>query len=143
MRRRLATTAGLAASGLMLSTLSAHPAAAAEKDCSVLDGIHIVAKGGGDQTYTSRNSLKDVYLWVKDTAADGHHVAVRLVTRRADGSTHVWSWHHMYSGQDTEDSWYTTASDPGGIRRVWHEVATFEGDTEIFSCLSEGENNIV
>ncbi|MGW3203447.1 hypothetical protein [Streptomyces sp. NPDC001135] len=102
---------------------------------------YIAATGGGSQTFTGKNSLDDVSLKVEDTAADGRNVAVRLVTRRSNGTDHYWSWHHLYAGQGTSQTWYTTASDPGGIRLVWREVAVFQGSSELSNCTTQPERN--
>ncbi|MGJ5751413.1 hypothetical protein [Streptomyces puniciscabiei] len=80
-------------------------------------------------------------LYVKDTAADGHDVAVRLVTRRSNGTDHYWSWHHLYAGQGTDQTWNTTASDSGGIRLVWREVAVMEGGSVLNFCATQPQKN--
>ncbi|WP_201051683.1 hypothetical protein [Streptomyces sp. MBT53] len=76
-----------------------------------------------------------------DTRADGHHVAIRLVTRKSDGSDHYWTWHHLYAGEGTSQTWDTTASDSAGIHTVWRQVGLFEGDSLITSCVTAGESN--
>ncbi|MFJ9709894.1 hypothetical protein [Streptomyces sp. NPDC101234] len=147
MKRYLAATAGVMATAcLVLTTVSAQPAAAAWRGCTALwsDGFeapHAAASGGGDQSYTGKNSLADVSLYVKDLRADGHHVAVRLVTRRSDGSNHYWSWHHLYAGEGTDQTWNTTATDSGGIHTVWRQIGIFEGDSLLNSCVTDGESN--
>ncbi|MGW2488831.1 hypothetical protein ACWCV9_16695 [Streptomyces sp. NPDC001606] len=144
--QRMAMAGGLAAAGLMVATLTAHPAAAAWQGCSVpwrkgINVPYLAATGGGDQTYTGKNSLDDVSLYVKDTAADGLHVAIRLVTRRSDGSDHYWSWHHLYSGGGTSQTWNTKASDTAGIRKVFREVGVFKGTSMLSACATPGEAN--
>ena len=140
MKRRLFAVSGLAAALLLSLTTPAE--AGPYRDCSAFyyDGLevgHFGATGAGEETLASRTYLSSVTLAVKDTRADGHHVRIRLVTRRNDGTNHYWPWHAVYSGAGTSDTWNTTASDSGGIRLIWHEVAVFEGDTKLGSCGTE------
>jgi hypothetical protein len=92
--------------------------------------------GGGNENIKNSTTLTDVNLSVKDTRADSHHVAIRLVTRRSNGTDHYWSWHSVYSGSGTHDSWLTTATDSGGIKLVWREIAVFEGDSKVGYCYT-------
>lgn len=94
------------------------------------------ATGGGLESVKNSTTLTDVGLTVWDTSADGHHVGVRLVTRRSNGTNHYWSWHELYAGSGTHDSWKTSATDSGGIEKVWEEVAVFEGDSKLGSCTT-------
>jgi hypothetical protein len=143
MRRSLIALSGLAVLGLLATTTPA--AAAGVRTCNAwypdgLSGPAVGAYGGGSETLASRNSLTDVYLTVTDKRADGHHVRIRLVTRRSDGTNHYWAWHAVHSGAGTFDSWVTTATDSGGIRLIWHEVAVFEGDSKLGSCTTAAIN---
>lgn len=140
MKRHLITISGLAVLGLLATATPA--AAGPSRFCGALipDGFSVVqgAYGGGSEHMASRTFLDDVSLYVKDTRADGHHVRIRLLTRRDDGTTHFWPWHAVYSGSGTSNSWSTTATDSGGIRLIQHEVAVFEGDTRLGTCVTEG-----
>ncbi|MFD3933270.1 hypothetical protein [Streptomyces sp. NPDC058614] len=135
-----------AAISLVPLATPAQAATSAWRSCSAVyaDGVEtpdLVATGGGNENFTGRNSLSNVNLYVKDTHADGHHVAVRLVTRQSDGSNHYWSWHHLYAGSGTDESWLTTASDSGGIRLVWREIALFEGSSRLTYCATASASN--
>lgn len=141
MKRQLIVVASLATASLLVASTPAQ--AGPYRECNViyLDGLSgpvVGARGAGQETPTSRTHLEDVGLGVADTRADGHHVRVRLVTRRSDGTDHAWPWHAVYSGAGTSDSWSTTATDSGGIRLIWQEAAVFEGDTKLSSCATTG-----
>jgi hypothetical protein len=85
----------------------------------------------------SITEIVDVGLGVADTSADGHHVAVRLMTHDSGGDIRYWSWHHWSEGNDTSNTWYTTAQDSNsGIRDVGVQVGRFEGSTLLNSCKS-------
>lgn len=140
MKRHLITVSSLAVLGLLATATPA--TAGPSRYCGALigDGFSVVqgAYGGGSENLVSRTFLDDVHLYVKDTRADGHHVRIRLMTRRNDGTTHFWPWRALYSGAGTSDSWSTTATDSGGIRLIQHQVAVYEGDTQLGSCVTEG-----
>lgn len=141
MKRHWIVVASLAAATLLATTTPAQAGPYRECSAIYLDGLSgpvAGAQGAGEERPTSRTHLEDVRLAVRDTRADGHHVRVRLVTRRSDGSDHAWPWHAVYSGAGTSDSWSTTATDSGGIRLIWHEVAVFEGDTRLGFCATTG-----
>ncbi|MGW0551399.1 hypothetical protein [Streptomyces altiplanensis] len=151
MKRRLPLTATALAAMTVLATSTAVQAedvgTRAYRSCAATyipsfpEGLKAGAVGGGNQAYTGRNSLTDVSLSVSDTLADGHHVAVRLVTRRSNGSDHYWSWRRLYAGNGTSQTWTTTASDSGGIHLVFREVAVFEGSSMIANCITAPERN--
>ncbi|WP_369248539.1 hypothetical protein [Streptomyces sp. R41] len=73
---------------------------------------------------------------VYDTKADGHHVAIRLIS--SNGSTsHYWPWHHNYGGNGTSIIFDTSASDAyGSLKKLTVEVATMEGDEELWGCTN-------
>ncbi|MER5891997.1 hypothetical protein [Streptomyces sp. NPDC001876] len=118
----LAVAVALAAVGV---PLAASPAAAA------VTGTSCSAKGAfgqGTWTWNGKNSIRGLNLTVTDTAADGHRVAIRLVTAGSDLDAHHWSWHHLYAGKGSSDTWSTTAEDSRGLKRVSIEAAVFEGN---------------
>jgi hypothetical protein len=89
-------------------------------------------------TFTNwSNNYVDVSGWVKDTAADGHHVAIRLIS--TDGSSAVeykWPWRHEYDGNGSVLSFTTYASNSNGMLHfVGVRVAVMEGDQIVDSRL--------
>ncbi|MGI5138978.1 MULTISPECIES: hypothetical protein [unclassified Streptomyces] len=70
---------------------------------------------------------------ISDTAADGHHVRMRFVSKQTDGKVHYWAWHKNTGGTGTI-TYNTTASDSRGIFDAGVQVARFEGDTLLNSC---------
>ncbi|MFI8227574.1 hypothetical protein ACIGDI_01975 [Streptomyces sp. NPDC085900] len=145
MKRHVIVAAGVATASLL--ALATPAQAGPLRSCSAwyldgLDGAAVGATGGGSEQPSSRTHLDNVNLRVTDTRADGHHVAVRLVTRRSDGTDHYWAWHSVYSGANTSDSWDTSATDSGGIRLVWQEVGVFEGDSKLGSCYTQAYSGV-
>lgn len=140
-RRHLITVSGLAAASLLIMTTPAE--AGPYRTCKAIYGAipTIGGNGGGSEHAASKTYLDAVHLTVSDTNADGHHVAVRLVTRRNDGTDHFWSWHALYSGAGTGDSWDTTATDSAGIRLIYEEVGVFEGDSRLGGCVTTAYAN--
>lgn len=146
MKRHLAMTLGLTTLGVLIAASPAQANTDAWEDCSALylagSNLAVVgAVGGGDENMKSSTSLTNVNLYVKDTRADGYHVGIRLVTRRNNGSDHYWAWHTLYAGAGTHQSWYTDATDSGGIKLVWREVAVFKGSSEVTSCITKPQAN--
>ncbi|MER6468622.1 hypothetical protein [Streptomyces collinus] len=132
--------------GILIAATPAQANTDAWKECSAiyLDGTRgpaVGAVGGGNENTKNSTTLTEVNLYVKDTRADGHHVGIRLVTRRNNGTDHYWPWHKLYAGAGTTDSWYTTATDSGGIKLVWREVAVFEGDSNLGWCPTDPQAN--
>ncbi|MFI1720501.1 hypothetical protein [Streptomyces sp. NPDC020489] len=117
----LLSTVVMAAGLISLSTPSA--SAASSSGCEV-DGSY--GYWWGD--WSSSTELDPLELHLYDTAADGHHPAIRLVTKTNGGSVKTWSWHHTYGGKGAADIWDTHASDPAGIAAVTVDVAIFEKD---------------
>ncbi|MCC9710494.1 hypothetical protein E4N62_37805 [Streptomyces sp. MNU76] len=59
---------------------------------------------------------------------------MRLLTERADGSIHYWPWRKNTSGVGTI-TFDTTAEDDRGIFEAGVEVARFEKDKKLNSCI--------
>ncbi|MFD7865784.1 hypothetical protein [Streptomyces sp. NPDC057682] len=78
--------------------------------------------------------LNPLYLYVKDTKADGHGVGVRLVTR-GDAGTHYFPIHRVSTGAGT--AWSdTTYANPGGwISSAYIQLCQMEGTT-ILGCTN-------
>ncbi|MGW1889891.1 hypothetical protein ACWCP6_06430 [Streptomyces sp. NPDC002004] len=71
--------------------------------------------------------VKPLTLGVKDMASDGHHPAVRFVTKDYNGHPKYWSWHHNYDNAPNWKYWTTEASYNGGMFAWTVEVANFDG----------------
>ncbi|MFJ5175215.1 hypothetical protein ACIP68_15390 [Streptomyces griseoviridis] len=106
-----------------LLLVSAPSASAAGSGCQV-DG----AVGSWSGSWASSTRIDPLSLYVADVSADGHHPAVRLITRNNAGAIKSWSWHHIYGGNGDAKVWNTFASDSNGIAAATVEVAVFEGD---------------
>ena len=119
-------SAAAVSAGLLMA--SAPSASAAGSGCTV-EGAY----GTWSGTWASSTTLNPLTLGVTDVSADGHHVAVQLVTRNNSGGYHWWPWHHIYGGRGDDGAWSTSAYDPAGIASATINVAVFEGDHELVS----------
>lgn len=107
----------------------ATPAAAVSDSCSTSG-----ASGSFAFQWSGKYRLQPLQFVVSDTKADGHHVAIRLVTHKADGSVHVWGWRHNYGGSGNTQTWETYAYDSAGIKRAGIDVAVMEGNDQLNMC---------
>jgi hypothetical protein len=71
---------------------------------------------------------------VSDTAADGHHVRMRLITKNHVGTIKYWAWHANYGGAGTEKWLDTYAKEDSGIFDAGIQIGRFEGDTILNAC---------
>lgn len=128
-KRILGAVAGAALlGGVVMSAAPAEAASNVDLDCQIYQGV----KGNLQVTgWTNQQSTINVYLWVQDTAADGHHVSIRLVTKDSSGHTHLWPRHDNYGGNGVAMDWETTARDSSGIYDVGITVEVMEGDSEV------------
>ncbi|MEV5316621.1 hypothetical protein AB0K92_02905 [Streptomyces sp. NPDC052687] len=137
MRRSVLVTAGALA--CLAVPAMASPAAAdtvVADDCSTT-GVY----GTFTANIVSSTKIDPLGMRVLDTAADGHHVAIRLVTTENDGDVVPWSWHRYYGGNGGEDSWFTYASSSAGIAKVRIQAGVFEGTTLLRLCSSPLKDN--
>ncbi|MFI8350919.1 hypothetical protein [Streptomyces sp. NPDC085596] len=74
--------------------------------------------------------------WVKDTAADGHHVAIRFVSiDEGTGWVTEWPWHSEYDGNGSTTSFTTYASPSGDdLDHIGAQVAVIEGSKIVRVC---------
>jgi hypothetical protein len=86
--------------------------------------------------FVSSTKVDPLRLRVLDTEADGHHVAIRLVTVENDGDHVAWSFRHYYGGSGGEATWDTYASSSNGIAAVRIQAAVFEGNDLLRLCSS-------
>ncbi|MFF5024058.1 hypothetical protein ACFY2J_07345 [Streptomyces collinus] len=96
------------------------------------------SEGSYNGQIVSRKRIDPVYLYLGDTAADGHHAAIRLVTMNSTtGAITYWPWHHIYGGKGDSRQWTTYAEDKNGIEAVNINVGVFEGDQLLTFCDAE------
>ena len=122
--KRLSVT-GVAAVAIFAATTVTANAATGGASCSTSGAT-------GSLTFTNwSDNYVDISGWVKDTSADGHNVAIQLISSNGDGAPPTpWPWHHNYNGNGSTLSFTTHASTSGGqLRYIGAHVAVFEGDT--------------
>ncbi|SFX17475.1 hypothetical protein SAMN02787144_1001797 [Streptomyces atratus] len=145
MRKRFLAFSAAAATALLVQ-LAASPASATsanyDEGCFTGSVLMAGASGGGKWDFESKTRLNPMTLSVSDRRADGHHVAVGLVTRRSNGTDHAWPLHHLYAGSGTSQSFGTSASDAGGIRQAWVQVFVLEGNKVLEACVTPKANNL-
>ncbi|MGW1408118.1 hypothetical protein [Streptomyces sp. NPDC002403] len=131
MRKKLLGMAAACIAATVAIPATASPAAAESVGaaCSVTG-----ASGSGSWEFVNANSLKNVNLTIKDTAADGHHVAIQLHTVNRSGGSRYWTMHHLYDGKGSSHTWTTTATDNNGIKYAYIEVWVMEGSTWLQNC---------
>lgn len=133
MRRTMTTGAVLTAA--LLTAVAANPAQAASSVAPTYVGCSTTGSSGGitiNNWYGPDATVK-LAINVYDTASDGHHARVRLVSKNTFGTTRYWPWRMNYDGPSGK-TWNTTASDSSGLFDLGVQVATFEGDTLLHSC---------
>ncbi|MFF0765894.1 hypothetical protein [Streptomyces sp. NPDC003737] len=140
MRLRSFSAVGVVAAAAALVALAASPAAAidATSSCTTPDGGAWGSWGGN---WASSTSIKDLWLDAQDEEPDGRHPEVRLVTYTNSGVRVNWPWHAATGGSGDYQVWHTSASDSRGILIARVEVANFDRDSLMSSCLSASRNN--
>ncbi len=128
--KRLCVTSVAAAAIFATATVTDASAASGGAACSVTGAT-------GSLTFTNWTAHHvDISGWVKDTAADGHHVAIRLVSiDDSTGWVTEWAWHSEYDGNGATTSFSTYASPSGdALDYIGAQVAVIEGSTIVRSC---------
>jgi hypothetical protein len=128
--KRLSVTGVAAVAIFATTTVTNASAASGGAACSVTGA-------SGSLTFTNWSAHHvDISGWVKDTAADGHHVAIRLYS--VDGGTGWvtdWPWHSEYDGNGSTLSFTTYASPSGdALDYIGAQVAVMEGNTIVRTC---------
>ncbi|WP_405924728.1 hypothetical protein [Streptomyces sp. NBC_00035] len=131
--KRTAQVLGVAATAMLVATLTTSPAqaAAANRGCDTTgaDGfIYFPSWGTGPVT-----TLK-LEWHLDDTLADGHHTRIRFLSKQHDGTIHYWPWHKNTGGAGNHEWAATSATDSYGIFDIGAEIARYEGDTKLNSC---------
>ncbi|MGI5457181.1 hypothetical protein ACQEWB_29255 [Streptomyces sp. CA-249302] len=128
--KRLSITSVAAVAIFATTTVTNASAASGGAACSVTGA-------SGSLTFTNWTShYVDISGWVKDTAADGHHVAIRLVSiDDHTGWVTEWPWHSEYDGKGATTSFSTYASPSGDdLDAIGAQVAVIEGSTIVRVC---------
>ncbi|MFE5855671.1 hypothetical protein ACFQ61_21000 [Streptomyces sp. NPDC056500] len=134
MKRKLAA-AGTVVASLVLTAAMASPAAA----ITVYRQCFTTGADGGARVMNWHGPDRvDLTLSVTDSRADGHHVRVRFLSKTVSGTTVKWGWHKNTSGAGRTFVRETSASHPNGIFNVGVEIARFEGNTYLNSCVDWG-----
>jgi hypothetical protein len=128
--KRLSVTSVAAVAIFAMTTVTNASAASGGAACSVTGA-------SGALTFTNWSAhYVDISGWVKDNAADGHHVAIRLVSiDDSTGWVTEWPWHSEYDGNGASTSFSTYAAPSGdALDYVGAQVAVIEGNTIVRSC---------
>ncbi|MFF4273025.1 hypothetical protein [Streptomyces sp. NPDC001536] len=128
--KRLSVTGVATVAIFATATVTNASAASGGAACSVTGA-------SGSMTFTNwSDNYVDISGWVKDTAADGHHAAIRFVS--IDGGTGwvtEWSWRHEYDGNGATLPFTTYAAPTGDdLDYIGVQVAVMEGGTIVRSC---------
>ncbi|MFF4112231.1 hypothetical protein [Streptomyces sp. NPDC001714] len=121
--KRLSVTGVAAVAIFAATTVTDASAASGGASCSTTGAT-------GSLTFTNwSNNYVDISGWVKDTAADSHHVAIQLISSDGSDSVRDWPWHHEYDGKGSTLPISTHASTTDNfLRYVGVHVAVWEGD---------------
>lgn len=126
------TAAGTGVAALLLAVAVASPAQADTRNASCS-----TTGSKGSATFTNNSAYhRDIDYSVNDTAADGHHAAIRIFSQNSTTSKITYyAWHADYNGSGTSITGSTTLdSSAGTINSVGVQVATREGSTILHSC---------
>ncbi|MEE1771631.1 hypothetical protein PUR34_26630 [Streptomyces sp. JV185] len=131
---------GAILSAALLTATAANPAQAASSVDTSLRGCSTAGSSGSIkiENWTGPGATVKLTISLYDTAADGHHSRIRLVSKDTFGKIHNWSWRMNYDGQGNGKTWTTTASHTNGLFELGVNVATFEGDTMLNACSDWG-----
>ncbi|MEV6017282.1 MULTISPECIES: hypothetical protein [unclassified Streptomyces] len=107
-------------------------------DASAASGVAACSTTGASGSLTFSNwsdNYVDISGWVKDTVADGHHVAIQLLSSDGSAQNYPWPWHHEYDGEGSVLYVSTHASNANGwLRYIGVVVAVWEGDKIVRTC---------
>ncbi|MFE7766308.1 hypothetical protein [Streptomyces sp. NPDC057438] len=131
MKKRFAVT-GVTSAALIMTLATSGPAQA-------LDARAVCATAGalGDVIVFNYDGATDsivLELGVTDTDRDGHHARVRLITKNVSGTVKRWTWRANTEAM-TSLRWRTVAHEDSGIFEVGVQVARFEKDKLLNSCI--------
>lgn len=128
--KRFSVTSVAAVAIFATTTVTDASAASGGAACSV-------SGASGSMTFTNWSSgYVDIQGWVKDTAADGHHVAIRFISiDQGTGWLTEWPWRTEYDGNGSTTS-FTTYANPSvdDLDDIGVRVAVREGTKIVRSC---------
>jgi hypothetical protein len=141
MSRRLLTVAAAAAASVVTAALCASPASAVIRPNEPQPDYNLVCNATGVRGtaqiwdwYSGATSVPINFI-VTDTAADGHHVEIRVVGRTDGGGLITWPWHSVTTGNGTVGIYSSTANYSAGMYDLGIEAGTFEGSDMLHSCF--------
>ncbi|WP_328538307.1 hypothetical protein [Streptomyces sp. NBC_00344] len=134
MNVRRALFVAVSAAAVLALPLCTTPAAAASTVTTTSVTTSFGTASVSAQWRLNPYKLDPLALTVKDTDADGHSVAVRLVTT-GDAGKHYFPLHEISTGAGTSGTWRTYA-DPGGwISTASIQICLMEGPT-VLGCAN-------
>lgn len=134
IKTRIMTSAASVLTALALTTaFGATPAHAVTSNgaCSTSGGFGGVTV---DHPPGATDYVPRVVLYVSDSARDGAHMRVRLVTENHEGKNKYWPWRKLTSGFNNTKDWVTSAKESSGIFHVGVQVARYDGNTYLNHC---------
>ncbi|MET9392003.1 hypothetical protein ABZY20_16580 [Streptomyces sp. NPDC006624] len=122
----------MSAAALLLMGMAAGPAQAADyyESCATNGASGSIATSGWS---AGGRSVPSLVMKIYDDKPDGHHVRIRAIASHADTKTY-YSWHKNTDGWGTYRTIDTYIPSGAQIYSVGVQVATFEGDTLLYSC---------
>ncbi|WP_326721636.1 hypothetical protein OHT59_21595 [Streptomyces sp. NBC_00243] len=134
-KRTRAALLAASAGAFMVMGISPASADTYDSSCSSTGVVGSLYTTGWDY---NEKTIPYVSLAVSDSLADGHHVAVRLVTvGQTDDDVTYFPWHHYYGGQGGATAWETSATTARPIAGFRLEAARFEGSTLLNYCAAK------
>lgn len=132
LKKRLAAI-GVTSAALIATLATSSPAQAADAHavCATAGAI-------GDITvFNYGSATRDVAykVSVTDTDGDDHHVRIRLISKNHAGTVKRWAWHANTGGKNTSKTWTSVAHEDTGIHDVGVQVARFEKNRLLNSCV--------
>ncbi|MER7171897.1 hypothetical protein [Streptomyces mesophilus] len=91
------------------------------------------AGGSGtlDTRFRSATTAHPLYITAHDSAADGHHVRVRVQSRTPGGTLTSHPFRKLTSGAGTSQTWTTSLSDDRGILALRIQACIYEKDRRL------------
>ncbi|MBA0050912.1 hypothetical protein E0L36_08390 [Streptomyces sp. AJS327] len=87
--------------------------------------------------WTNPGAKIKVHMEITDSRKDGHHVQMRLVTKRHGDVTHYWPWRMNAGGHGETVVVRTTAKDDRGIFEAGMQIARFDKKNKQLNSCSD------
>ncbi|MGW3203032.1 hypothetical protein [Streptomyces sp. NPDC001135] len=136
MKKKLSRMLTVGAAAVGAVALATGPAFAGSVGANVYG-----AQGSGTFRYDGHYIAPQIYLTVADTNKDGHSVGIRVQSLTPDRKVTSYSWHKVYTGASTEQTWPTSLQDNRGIWALRVQVCVFEGDRTLGCDESSWDGN--